>query len=157
MYEAGTVYRKPLESDREQLASLILRFYRFNEEFDPAWALASDAEERALKLADKYIGGEGYTIVADHEGELIGFIHAYVQEYPMLENSRQAVIVELYVKPQYRGRGVATGLLERLMEQVGSEGISLVTAMFPTANFVAERFYSKRKFRKYLQIYLREV
>ncbi|MCE4627529.1 MAG: GNAT family N-acetyltransferase [Desulfurococcales archaeon] len=157
MYEAGIVYRKPLEGDREQLANLILRFYRFNEEFDPAWALAGDADNRALSLADRYIAGEGYTIVADHEGELTGFIHAYVQEYPLLENSKQAVIVELYVKPQYRGRGIATGLLEKLMEAVSSDGISVVTAMFPTANFVAERFYSKRKFRRYLQIYLREV
>jgi len=157
MYEPGIVVRKPLEGDLEKLAELIVRFYRFNEEFDPAWSLVSNAEEKAREVAKSYIDGEGYTLVASYEGGLVGYIHAYIAKYPMLEMSRQAVVSELYVMPQYRGRGIATMLLDHLVDEVSGDGVRVVTSMFPVANFVAEHFYKKRKFRPYISIYLREV
>ncbi len=157
MYEPGIIVRRPVEADLGRLAELVVRFYRFNEEFDPAWSVMDNAEERARDVAKRYIEGEGYTLVAAHDEELAGYIHAYIAEYPMLELSKQAVIQELYVKPQFRGRGIATTLLEHLISEASKDGVKVVTSMFPVANFVAEKFYKSRKFRPYISIYLREV
>ena len=157
MYEPGIVVRPPREEDVEALADLIYRFYRFNEEFDPAWSMAPDARERARSVAESYVKGEGKTLVAVHDGVVIGYIHGSVRENPMLERGRQAVITELYVKPQHRGRGVATMLVEELARLYAREGVTVVTAEFPTANFVAESFYKAKGFRPYTSIYIREV
>jgi len=157
VYEPGLVIRPPRPGDEEGLARLILRFYLFNEEFDPAWAVTEDAEKAALERARQYVEGEGYTLVAVSEGGIAGYLHLEVRENPMLAAKRIGVITELYVHPSWRGRGVASTLVEEAQQLLEKEGVPHIAAEFPTKNYVAERFYTKKKFRPYTSLYLREV
>ena len=157
MYEPGIHVRPPSEGDAEDLARLILRYYRFNEEFDPAWSLAEDAGEQARRLAAEYIAGKGVTLVALCDSRVIGYVHAEVRENPMLESKRIGVITELYVHPECRGRGIATRLVEETSRALAAQGVERVAAEYPTANYVARRFYESRGFRPYTSLYLREV
>ncbi len=157
MYEPGVIIRPPRSGEEEKLGDLIFRFYRFNEEFDPAWSMIRNAREKAVEVARSYIEGEGKTLVAEIEGEIVGYTHAKTRTYPMLEASLQGVILELYVKPTSRGRGVATKLVEAISEELKKEGASVITAEFPAANVVARNFYTSRGFRAYTNIYLKEV
>jgi GNAT superfamily N-acetyltransferase len=75
----------------------------------------------------------------------------------MLEKKVQAVVRELYVLPQHRGKGIASKLVEAMEKELASKGITVMTSEFPTANFIAERFYKAKGFRPYTSIYLREV
>ncbi len=157
MYEPGINVRKPLPGDEEGLARLIKRFYLFNEEFDPAWAVVDNVDEAALERARAYIGGEGFTLVASLDERIVGYLHAVVRENPMLAIGRLAVITELYVEPTARGRGIATTLVEEAQRLLERQGITHIAAEFPTQNYVAENFYKSRKFRPYTSLYLREV
>ena len=157
MYEPGIVIRRPLQEEVEELAGLILRFYRFNEEFDPAWSVIRNAEERAREVAKSYVEGKGFTLVATSGEKIVGYLHAVTREYPMLEKNLQAVITELYVLPTHRGKGIATKLVEEAIRELAKQGVTVVTSEFPTANFVAEKFYKSRGFRPYTSIYLKEV
>ncbi len=157
VYEPGLHVREAQEGDVEALARLILRFYRFNEEFDPAWAVAEDAEEQARRLAVEYAGGRGLTLVAVSDEEVVGYLHVEVRENPMLASKRLGVITELYVLPSHRGRGIASRLVEEAQRILASRGVEHVAAEFPTQNYVAEGFYKSRGFRPYTSLYLREV
>ncbi len=157
VFEPGIHVRPPVEGDLETLAQLILRFYRFNEEFDPAWAVVGDAEEKAREVARRYIEGEGLTLVALVDDKVVGYLHAEIRENPMLATGRLGVITELYVHPQYRRRGLASRLVEEAARRLAERGVEHVAAEFPSKNYVAEAFYSKRGFRPYTSIYLREV
>jgi len=157
MYEPGVVVRPPRPGEEEALAGLILRFYMFNEEFDPAWAVTEDAEEAAREVAREYVAGKGYTLVAVSDGRIVGYLHLEVRENRMLAARRVGVITELYVHPSWRGRGVASLLVEEAQQLLDREGVPHIAAEFPTKNYVAERFYTKKRFRPYTSLYLREV
>lgn len=157
MYEPGLVIRRPVERDVSGLADLILRFYRFNEEFDPAWALATDAENAARKVAEEYVNDRrGVTLVADYEGRLVGYVRAVLRSNPLLA-SKMGVITELYVVPSHRRAGVASMLIEQASRELSGAGASYIAAEFPTSNYVAERFYRDKRFRPFLSVYLQEV
>ena len=157
MYEPGVIVRPPREGEEEALARLILRFYLFNEEFDPAWAITDKPEEAALERARAYIAGEGETLVAVVDGRIAGYLHLEVRENPMLAAKKIGVITELYVEPSMRGRGIATLLVDEAEKMLERKGVPHIAAEFPSKNYVAERFYTKKKFRPYTSIYLREV
>lgn len=157
MYEPAIVVRKPLEEDLEALANLIKRFYLFNEEFDPAWAVADNLDQAVLERAKAYINGEGLTLVAVLDKGPVGYLHAEVKENPLLATRKLGVITELYVTPSMRKRGIATRLVEEAQNAMAEMGITHIAAEFPSKNFVAESFYRKLKFRSYSSIYLREV
>ncbi len=158
MYEPSVVVREAGPGDVEVLSDYLVRFYRFNEEFDPAWSMARDAGEKARKVIESLLASEkDVVLVAEYDGKVVGFVRAEVRENPMLEAKRIGVIVELYVHPQYRRRGIAGTLVREAAEKLAGMGARLVAAEFPAANEVAESFYRKHGFRPFTSIYLREV
>ncbi|MEM4620725.1 MAG: GNAT family N-acetyltransferase [Desulfurococcaceae archaeon] len=157
MYESRIAIRKPVESDIRSLAQLILRFYMFNEEFDPSMEVAGDANSAALKLSESRVRGEGLTLVADINGRVVGYVYGTITENLMLARRRIGLLKELYVVPEERGRGVASMLIEYAMRELSKQGIKYVAVEFPTLNIIAEKFYEKLGFRKFTSIYLKEV
>ena len=157
MYEPALSVRKPVESDLEALANLIKRFYLFNEEFDPAWAVTDNLDQAAMERAKAYIDGDGITLVAICDDEPVGYLHVEIRDNPLLSTRKLGIITELYVIPAKRGRGIASKLVEEAQKELSSLGIAHIAAEFPSQNFVAQSFYTKLKFRSYSSIYLREV
>lgn len=158
MYEPSVIVRRAEERDLDDLAVMIERFYRFNEEFDPAWAVVSNARERAAELARRYIKAEdSIVLVAEVDGRVVGFVRAEVRERPILESGRIGVLVELYVHPQYRRRGIAGMLVREASRQLAARGITVLGAEFPSANVIAKSFYEKHGFRPYLNVYIKDV
>ncbi len=157
MYEPGLYIREAVEKDLDRLARLIYRFYSFNEEFDPAWALDESAESIAKELAAEYLNGDDLVLVADYDNEVVGYIRVVVSENRILASKRIGIIKELYVIPQYRGRGIASRLITEAQERLSDKGVKHISAEFPSANYVAEKFYKSLNFRPYLSTYLREV
>ncbi len=157
MYEPGIHVRKPNENDLDPLAELIKRFYLFNEEFDPAWAIIPDPDNTARIVAKEYIDGKGLTLIALIDENVIGYVHAEIRENKMLEAGKIGILTEIYVHPQARRRGIASRLVEEIQVELGNLGIRHIAAEFPAMNFIAKEFYIKLKFRPYSSIYLREV
>lgn len=157
VYEPAIHVRRPLERDVEELSGLILRFYRFNEEFDPVYSVAEDAEEVARRLAEEYVKRSDLVVfVADFEGRVVGYVKGEVRETPMLNVKRLGVLSELYVLPTHRNMGIATKLIEEAASHLSGRGVWYLAVEFPTINYVAERFYRRMGFRPYTSIYLRE-
>lgn len=158
MYEPSIVVRKAGPDDIEELLVMIEKFYRFNEELDPAWSIKEVARGVAREMASKYIEDpNSVVLVAQVDGKIIGFVRAEIRENPILENGRLGIIVELYVHPQYRRRGAARRLVEEASKELALRGVSIVGAEFPTANSIARAFYENLGFRPYLSVYIKEV
>ncbi len=157
MFEPAIVIRKPREEEVGELAKLILRFYMFNEEFDPSMELAPNAREAALEIAKSRVKDGGLTLVAVSEGRVIGYVYGVVVENLMLARRNIGVLRELYVVPEERMKGVATTLIEHAKREFSKLGIRHVAVEFPARNVIAEKFYEKIGFRKFTSIYLKEV
>ncbi len=158
MHEPGVTVRPPREGDEAELARLIHRFYSLNEEFDPAWSLARDAAERALEVAKIYVsGGEGLVLVAEVEGRLAGYVRAVRREYPLLENPVMLIIEELYVLPQFRGRGIGRVLIAEVERAARGMGAGAVAAEVPAKNTVALGLYNGQGFRELARVYVKQL
>ncbi len=154
--------RPATEADVPALVPLLLRLKRLNEEFDPLLKVRDDAERKArevlrAQLADPkavVLAAEG--VGADRD-KVVGFVRAVVRERPFYTPEFEGVIVDIYLLPLYRRRGVGEYLLHEVSTALKAKGAGVVTAEFPAQNEIAVRFYAKRGFRPITSIHARSL
>jgi ribosomal protein S18 acetylase RimI-like enzyme len=154
--------RPAREADVPAIVPLLLRLKRLNEEFDPLLKVRDDAEARApevlkAQLADpKWIVWVAEGTGADRE-KVVGFLRATIRDRPFYAPPSEGVIVDIYLLPLYRRRGVGEYLLGEISAELKAKGAGLVTAEFPAQNEIAVRFYAKRGFRPVTSIHARPL
>ena len=94
----------------------------------------------------------GHVLVAEAEGVgPVGFVLLRSRvERPLWTPRRTAIIYDLYVRPDWRRRGVGTALLEEAMKIVRQEGATHVRISALADNEPALRLYKKLGFREYM-------
>jgi ribosomal protein S18 acetylase RimI-like enzyme len=157
LYEPGVVIREVKEDDLKSIAPLLTRFYRFNEEFDPAWSTKELSEEEIEEILKRRMSAGDLILVAEVEGRIVGFLRAEIEENPFLENDKIVMIKELYVKPEFRRRGIARRLVDEASKLLRKFDAKILAAEFPTLNVVANDFYKKLGFRSYVSVYIKEA
>jgi ribosomal protein S18 acetylase RimI-like enzyme len=154
--------RPAREADLPGLVPLLLRLKRLNEEFDPLLKVRDDAETQArqalrLQVADT----KAVVLVAEGAGadrdKIVGFVRAVVRERPFYTPEQEGVIVDIYLLPLYRRKGVGEYLLAEVSAALKAKGAGVVTAEFPAQNEIAVRFYAKRGFRPVTSIHARPL
>ncbi len=156
---APIVVRPPTsEEELERVAKLLVRFYRVNEEFDPLYTMVDNPLEPAKQMVKRYAEDpDSVLLVALYEGFVIGFIHGEVRRNPILRASPLGVLMELYVHPSYRRRGIATKLIEEASRRLREKGAVAIAAEFPHLNEIAVAFYRKLGFRPLTSVYIKEI
>jgi len=156
--EPAITVRRATDSDVAGLAELMYRFYAFNEEFDPSWAVVRNLRE-VIKdhAAEALKDPSSIVLVAASGNSVLGYLRAALEENRLLASSRMLVIKELYVRPEHRRAGVATLLVNKAMDEARKLRASRVAVEFPSANKIAEDLYLKIGFRPYLVRYVKEV
>ena len=101
---------------------------------------------------------ERQVLVAESDGQVIGYILFRVRtDLPLSSPHRMATIYDLYVRPDFRHRGVATKLLAEALEAMKSRGVTLVTITALVANEPALRLYRKVGFRDFRLTLVKEL
>ena len=146
------------EEELERAAKFLVRFYRVNEEFDPLYTMVDDPEPVARQLIQRYAEEENSVLlVAVSEGCVVGLIHGEVRHNPILRASPLGVMMELYVHPSYRRRGVARRLIEEAAKKLREKGAKAIAAEFPHLNEIAVSFYRDLGFRPLTSVYIKEL
>ena len=154
--------RPARESDIPALVPLLLRLKRLNEEFDPLLKVRDDAAEQARAvLASNLSDTKSLVLAVEGVGadkdKVVGFVRAVVRERPFYVPEREGVILDIYLLPLYRRRGVGEYLLREASSALKEKGAGVVTAEFPAQNEIAVRFYTKRGFRPITAIHARSL
>jgi ribosomal protein S18 acetylase RimI-like enzyme len=95
-----------------------------------------------LKDIEESVAEADSTVLAEIEGELEGFASFKYHDW-----NKRAEIKGIYVRPEFKGRGVGTALITSGMEYAkrnGARGLWLETQ---NINYPAIRFYMKSGFR----------
>ncbi len=155
-------FRPAREADVPATVPLLLRLKRLNEEFDPLLKVRDDAEAQATELLRTQLADPKWIVlVAEGDGadrgKLVGFVRATVRDRPFYTPPSEGVIVDIYLLPLYRRRGVGEYLLRETSAALKAKGAGLVTAEFPAQNEIAVRFYAKRGFRPVTAIHARPL
>ncbi len=154
--------RPAKESDVPALVPLLIRLKRLNEEFDPLLKVRDDADQQARQILKANITDPKAVVLAAEgvggdKDKVVGFVRALVRERPFYEPAQEGVILDIYLLPIYRRRGVGEYVLRETSNALKAKGAAVVTAEFPSQNEIAGRFYSKRGFRPITEVQARSL
>lgn len=144
--------------DLEKASNLIHKFWSLNSEFEPTLELADDyleeiKENVKISIADK----RQIVLVARDDQKIVGLIRAEVRDNSYYGKKPIGKIIELYVVPTHRNRGVAVAMLDAVVESISGQDIELLMAEFPTQNVLAPGFYETNSFNPFITVYARKL
>ena len=125
------------ESDIPALMPLMRGYCDFYE--------ANPTDEGLVEMARALIAtadDRGMLLVADDGGEVIGFA-AVGWKWSSLRGARIAVLEDLFVAPEARGRGAADALIEAVAERARNNGAPAVTWLTAPDNHRAQAVYER--------------
>ncbi len=160
---APGIHLRPAQpADVAVLATLLVRLKRLNEEFDPLLKVRADAEERAREVLKADLSNpDALVLVAEGTGadrdKVVGVVRAAMRERVFYAPEKEGVILDIYLLPLHRRRGVGEFMLKETWELLKARGAGVITAEFPTQNEIAARFYAKRGFRPITALHARQV
>jgi len=160
---APPIHLRPARDvDVAALVPLLLRLKRLNEEFDPLLKVREDAEQQARQILKADIADPKAVVLAvegigTDRDKLVGLVRAHVRERPFYAPEKEGVILDIYLLPLYRRRGVGEFVLRATSDALKAKGAGIVTAEFPAQNEIAARFYTKRGFRPITAVQARSL
>jgi ribosomal protein S18 acetylase RimI-like enzyme len=154
--------RDAKEKDIPALVPLLVRLKRLNEEFDPLLKVRDDVERQAAQvLAADLKDPNAVVLAAEGVGhdkdKVVGVVRAHVRERAFYTPEHEGVILDIYLLPLYRRRGVGEYLLAAVTTELKGRGAGVVTAEFPSQNEIATRFYAKRGFRPITSLHAKSI
>ena len=151
-------FREATLEDVDALASLVTRLKRLNEEFDPLLKAREDSVEVARKYLKEAIeSGKSIILVAEEAGKIFGILKSDLIERCFYEPKLEGRIIELYIMPEFRRKGIGRQFIEEAVKKLREKGAQLITAEFPSLNKIAVNFYEKLGFRPVINIYAKEL
>ncbi len=155
---ASAQVRRPTQEDIEALSDLVYRFYVFNEEFDPSWSVVHNLRDVASQHAAELLKSTDSVVLVAIEGKsVVGYVMAVPEENRLIRARKLLVIKELYVRPQERRQGIASLLINRVVEEARKSKVSYVAVEYPAANTIVGDICLKMGFRPYLVRVIKEV
>lgn len=88
-----------------------------------------------------------FVAVDDSTEEVVGFVACDTNWYSSFEEKEVGEIHELFVEPEWRGKGVGKALLEKGIEYARLKGRDLTELWVGEKNYKAREFYEKMGFK----------
>lgn len=140
--------------DVDAAAELVVRLKRLNGEFDPLFKVADDAPRQAKEyLSEALHNKDTLVLVCEMRGKVVGLVKADVRRRRFYEPPLVGEIVDFYVLPEFRRRGLGEELVGQAKAKLREKGAQIVTAEFPSQNQIAVSFYQKNGFRPVISVY----
>ncbi|MEB3756133.1 MAG: GNAT family N-acetyltransferase [Desulfurococcales archaeon] len=149
MTSKSIVVRKPIQEDIKAMADLVARLKSLNEELDPHYKTVEDlyqASENYIKEALE--DPNSIILVAEDEatGQLVGLVKVDIVNRRFYEPRVKGAIKDMYVHPSYRRKKLGVLLIDKMIDELRTRGIKMITAIYPVNNIIARRFYENLGF-----------
>lgn len=110
--------------------------------------LADDLREDVLTYRRRrFEEDDVVTFVDDRAGEITGYtVVEYAETPPVFARGPEGSITEVYVAPEYRGRGIVHDLMDRAETWASEQGCEHATLSVNADNDVARDVYESRGF-----------
>ena len=140
------VIRKATENDFEAIKALKYEIDVYHSRALPQiFKVVKDAHSREM-LAKDIVDKNTALFVAEHDGKVIGLVHAFIGEspdFPVMVKRRYMSVIEIIVKEEYRGAHVGLELMNKVEQWALDNGISTVELNVWDFNRPALAFYEK--------------
>lgn len=146
--ETREVTVRPLRTNEIEtlVDDLWLPFAKEMAELDPYNRLADDVRADAVDYRQTTLEDDSFaTFVADTDGTIVGYtVVSYKESPPVFARGPEANVEEVYVKPAWRGAGIADRLMDRAESWGDDRGCDIITLSVNEANETARELYDSR-------------
>ncbi|MGI9174326.1 MAG: GNAT family N-acetyltransferase [Rhodothermales bacterium] len=144
--EDAFLIRPARREDRDALGALWAALLDEQAALDVRFAPAEDALERWRNDFPVWLQDEQqHLVVAEAKGELVGFITA--QRWtppPVYAEAHEVFIDEAYVRPEVRGKGIGTRLVEEVKAWAAKLDVDRLRLRMLVANEAGRRFWQRQ-------------
>ncbi|RJS90514.1 GNAT family N-acetyltransferase [Candidatus Bathyarchaeota archaeon] len=141
--------RSAERSDVEELVRLRLLFQRHMERPNPrVWRITKEGEAHLREETEEMLAKEdGRMLVAVKDGVIVGFIYGEFSHRTTYTPNNIGRISILYVREEFRRRGIGKRLVEELCRFFASKNVEEVTLNYIIGNEEAEGFWGALGFK----------
>ena len=154
------IVRRATSADLESLGRLGALLVQEHHDFDGRRFLAArprTPDDYASFLGSQLADPDAVVFVAD-DGEVIGYAYAALEGYDYMSlRGPAAVLHDLIVHPDHRGRGVGRLLLNATLSYLTSRGAPRVVLSTAARNETAQRLFESSGFRRTMVEMTREL
>jgi ribosomal protein S18 acetylase RimI-like enzyme len=151
-FQTGTIVRRATPADLPGIGRLGALLVKEHYDFDPQRFLAArlgTPEGYASFMSAQLEDEDKAVLVADDNGDMIGYAYAAVEGYDyMALRGPAGVLHDIIVGPEHRGRGVGRLLLDAALEFFRSRGVPRVVLSTAEQNEAAQQLFAKMGFRR---------
>lgn len=127
-----------------QVENLFKEMYAYMQDHGLMLELDKDGPEKWIGSVKRTLKRFATLQVAYHDDEAIGFAHGALGMAPdYLGSKKIGVVTHIYVKPAYRSRKIATGLLEGLEQWFRDQQVHSIELQVLSRNLEAMNFWRK--------------
>jgi GNAT superfamily N-acetyltransferase len=132
-----------------ELARLFLKLHMYNAGLDPRFALSEDWQEHFSAWVERALcSGDHLALLATDQTRPVGFLLASVhRDSALWRHNVWAEVEALYVERDWRGTGLADGLLAMACSWATELGLPAVQLYVTASNTRAVSFYERQGFR----------
>ncbi len=142
--------RKATNSDVKILQNLNLDLFKFERQFGKTYSLKWSISELGQKYFENLINKEnGIVFVAVEKSEIIGYIAGYNFTNSCRIDKHMAEVENMYIKPEFRGKGIGTKLVEEFENEAKARGVKLLKVGSLVPNCDAVDFYKSKGFEEH--------
>ena len=151
MYSMDVIIRPLNINELSIIVELWKEFITDPEASDGRVVLSEENIIKWVSLAQELLSKDPNSIfIAEVDGKIIGYVMFVKKvETPLKLKYDYALITDLYVKPEYRGKGIGKKLLLTVLEYLKREGVKYVEITVWANNIKAINLYKKLGFKEY--------
>ncbi len=134
--------------DIDPICTLYQQFYETNAKQQPKYYC--NAEENGSYPKSVIEGTNGDIFIAELQNEIIGFIHIEADKtppFPSVAQHEYACIVDFYVIPKYRKKGIGKALLENTKSWAKDKNLAYLELFVLEENKIGQNFYERENFK----------
>jgi ribosomal protein S18 acetylase RimI-like enzyme len=144
--------REARPQDIERVVELWAEHVDFHAQCDPQFLRRDGSEDGFAHHLRGQLGKSDFLlIVAEIDGEVVGFLNGELSDHPpCFAHRTHGFIDNLAVSPQWQRAGLGTALLEKAMAWFSVRGVSTVEGRVLLSNPMAMAFWQKTAFAPYM-------
>jgi ribosomal protein S18 acetylase RimI-like enzyme len=149
----GLSIRAAVLSDRPQLRRAVIELQDYERRLHPSRLPGDQIADAYLDWLQKRAAEQGAVLVAEIDGAFAGFVAGWIEEESHIceapEYNRFGYVSDICVLPAYRGRRIASRLLDAVEQRLGAEGVTRVRLFTLAANRAARASYEGSGYTAY--------
>ena len=142
--------RPAIKSDLSEIAKMATEMADLHHKLDAYYKPAVQYKNLAGDLEKELNDKDGLMLVAEDNGQIVGYFRGSVEKAPDYTSVKKiGIVYDLFVKPQHRNKEIGKKLMEAAMAWFNTKKVKNIELSVDARNADAINFWKKSGFSEY--------